>query len=416
MAQTPPEGWFRERAEASGEVFFITQTLPVLCLEFISENAVELFGCTAQELIADPALFGTLDDESLMSLRPGEGRRVEVTWQHQDGQKRWNLVDAVCLEREDGSVVLEGVARDITDLRHAQKALADSEERYRLLAENAWDVIWTMALDGTITYVSPSVERVRGITPAEAAAQTIDEIHPPHSQARVLEYYQRLFTAVAVGGELPVFRGEQEYYRKDGSIMTGELQVIPQVDSQGNVVQILGVTRDISERKQWEADLALLAITDSLTGAYNRRHGEELMHGLISSGSEVTLLMLDIDHFKRINDTQGHRAGDLALTEFSHGVRSLLRPGDVFARWGGEEFVVLLPVAQDVGVRRAEEMCTVTRENSDITVSVGVASGAGVDLDVLLHDADEALYRAKADGRDCVRVAATGRRRPLSPA
>ncbi len=127
-----------------------------------------------------------------------------------------------------------------------------SEELYRLLAENAWDVIWTMALDGSITYVSPAVERVRGITPQEAMAQSPEEINPPASAAVVAEYFGRLFAAIANGTEPPHFRGELEYYRKDGSIMIGELQVIPYT-SDGEVVGILGVTRDISERKKFEA-------------------------------------------------------------------------------------------------------------------------------------------------------------------
>lgn len=134
-----------------------------------------------------------------------------------------------------------------------ESELRRSEERHRLLAENAWDVVWTMALDGSITYVSPGVLRMRGFTPAEAMAQTIDEIHPPATAASVAEYYAKLFAAIAAGTEPPIFRGEHEYYRRDGSIMTGELQVIPHVDSDGQVVEILGVTRDISERKQIEA-------------------------------------------------------------------------------------------------------------------------------------------------------------------
>lgn len=133
----------------------------------------------------------------------------------------------------------------------------DSDRRtgdlYRLLAENAWDVIWTMGLDGSITYVSPSVERVRGISVQEAMNQSPDQINPPESAAIVAEYLGRLFTAIANGAEPPEFRGELEYYRRDGSIMTGDLQVIPHVDADGKVVEILGVTRDISERKKYEA-------------------------------------------------------------------------------------------------------------------------------------------------------------------
>ena len=134
-----------------------------------------------------------------------------------------------------------------------ESELRRSEERHRLLAENAWDVIWTMALDGSITYVSPAIERVRGITASEAMAQTPDQINPPASAAIVAEYFSRLFAAIDSGTEPPEFRGELEYYRGDGSIMVGELQVVPHIGADGNVVEILGVTRDISERKLLDA-------------------------------------------------------------------------------------------------------------------------------------------------------------------
>lgn len=143
--------------------------------------------------------------------------------------------------------------RDVTETKRTNRRVWESEERFRLLAENAWDVIWTMALDGTVTYISPSVERVRGITPEAAMAQTLEEIHPPASAAQVSRYYADLFAAIAAGTEPPVFRGELEYYRRDGSIMIGELDVIPRLNAEGEVTEILGVTRDISDRKRFEA-------------------------------------------------------------------------------------------------------------------------------------------------------------------
>ncbi len=152
-----------------------------------------------------------------------------------------------------GESEVSGGLADSVRSSHLLCDLRRSEERHRLLAENAWDVVWTMALDGSITYVSPAIERVRGITASEAMAQTPDQVNPPSSAAIVAEYFSRLFAAINNGSELPEFRGELEYYRADGSIMVGELQVMPHVGSDGKVVEILGVTRDISERKLREA-------------------------------------------------------------------------------------------------------------------------------------------------------------------
>jgi diguanylate cyclase (GGDEF)-like protein/PAS domain S-box-containing protein len=306
--------------------------------------------------------------------------------------------------------VIEGALADITELHEAETRLMNSEKRSRLLAENAWEVIWTMDLDGKITYVSPAVERMRGITPEEAMRQSLDEIHPPESAASVADYYRQVFAAIEAGTEPPMFRGENEYYRKDGSIMTGELQVIPHLDGSGKVIELIGVTRDISERKVFEAELRNLAVTDTLTGVWNRRHGTELLAADLSArrpGQALSLLMLDIDHFKTINDTFGHQAGDHVLIEIASRLRRSLRGSDMVARWGGEEFVVLLrDCALPDALRLAEDIRAAIAElpfgaMGSLTVSVGVAEArAGEDLTTWLERADQALYRAKRSGRN----------------
>lgn len=317
-----------------------------------------------------------------------------------------------------------GVVRDITgelalqqERDNAIQARAASERRHRLLAENAWDVVWTMGMDGAITYVSPSVERVRGITPEEAAAQTIDQIHPPESATRVMEYFATLYAAIEAGTEPPTFRGEQEYFRKDGSIMLAELQVIPEVDDDGQVIQILGVSRDISERRHYEDELNRLAITDPLTGVWNRRHGEDLFTAdLLEArryGPAMSLLMLDIDHFKTINDTQGHHIGDQVLIELCRRLTANLRTSDILARWGGEEFVIVMrhctltdamPLADKIRSLIAD---TAFDGIGTVTVSIGAAElRPDDDLASWLDRADKAMYQAKAAGRNNVRVQA----------
>lgn len=306
-----------------------------------------------------------------------------------------------------------GIVLDITEEHALRVALADSEERYRQLAENAYDVIWTMELDGTITYVSPSVERVRGITPEEARRQRLDQIHPPESAARVTDYFVRLHAAIANGSAPPTFLGEQEYYRKDGSIMVGELQVIPQIHADGHVVRILGVTRDISELRRHEQELDHIATTDVLTGVWNRRRGERLLATDLAEsrrlGTPVSLLVLDIDHFKSVNDTRGHDVGDRVLVALCRRLEEALRPSDVLVRWGGEEFVVLSRhCTLDAAIALARKLLqrvasTPFAEAGTITISIGVAELHGDDdSERWMHRADQALYDAKAAGRNTV--------------
>lgn len=305
--------------------------------------------------------------------------------------------------------------RDVTERHETARRLAESEERYRLLAENAWDVIWTMGVDGAITYVSPSIERVRGLTPEEAARQPLEEIHPPESLRLVRDYFLALYAAMAAGEVPPVYRGEHEYYRRDGSIMLGELQVVPQVDESGSVVQILGVTRDISDRRAFERELERMAVTDPLTGTMNRRHARGLLaqaqERAAEEGRPMSLLLVDIDSFKDINDRLGHEAGDLVLQEVTRAISGRLGEWDVLCRWGGDEFVVLLP---DRDLEEALALAATLREAVSglviedvgaVTLSIGVAEHArDEDRDAWVRRADQAMYSAKASGRDAVRA------------
>lgn len=170
-------------------------------------------------------------------------------------------------------------------------------------------------------------------------------------------------------------------------------------------------------RERTERRLRELATTDTLTGLPNRQLLEETFERFRVSarddGQPLSLLVMDLDHFKRINDIHGHAAGDRALTDFAHRLRTELRDEDFLCRLGGEEFLAMLPnTPQAVAGRVAERLCAAWREqparwsgfrdDEPHTVSVGIAAlgSDGMDLDTLLRAADKRLYRAKAEGRD----------------
>jgi diguanylate cyclase (GGDEF)-like protein len=175
---------------------------------------------------------------------------------------------------------------------------------------------------------------------------------------------------------------------------------------------------NITDRKLIEMDYARLAATDSLTGLPNRRFFDEFakldMNRFLRFGDPSSLLMIDLDHFKSINDTYGHAVGDEVLRSVASLGKLAFRSSDLFARWGGEEFVCLLSGADECGAVLAaeklrlavEQLSIVSGESAiPVTASIGISSFRRADLaidDALLR-ADAALYRAKADGRNCVR-------------
>lgn len=413
--------WFRRLADRSGLVFFKLRVAPDAAFELLNDAVSDQIGCPVTEGLADAAAVLTCIDPGhadrlagILAMPPGTDDVVELTWRHRaDGHPVYSRFCVQSRQRADGSVVIEGTARDISQLHEAEVNLKLSEDRYRLMAENAWDVIWRMGMDTTITYVSPSVERVRGLTPEEAMRQPLHEALTPDSVVTALGYFQRLFEAMEEGITPPVFQGEVQFYRKDGSIMDAELQVIPYLDADGTVTELIGVSRDISERKIIEAELTRLAITDALTGVWNRGHGEALMAADVAQASEqavaLSVLMIDLDHFKAVNDTYGHQTGDHVLINVARRLTENVRSTDVVARWGGEEFAILMRHCDlDEAMNTAEHLrARISDGPLDavrvVTASIGVAEHRpGEDIASLLARADKALYEAKRAGRNRV--------------
>ncbi len=362
-----------------------------------------------------------------------------------DGQPHWIETHASPYRNDSGqSSGSVASFRVIDDEVAAEEALRCSEERHRLLADNANDVIWTMEQDGNMSYISPAVERLRGFTAEEAMDQAIEQILTPKSALLWTNYLQRLQTVMARGEQLDNFHAELEYHRKDGKTTWCEVLAIPLIDHRANAVQLLGMSRNIQERKLHElelqqardqaqaarlallesnnalsaanSELRKLATTDSLTGISNRRTLESKLDAEIARshryGSQLTLVMFDIDHFKSINDTFGHQIGDEVLVQICQRISRQLRITDSLARWGGEEFMVLMPHCRaEKGQQVAEKLRSLIASQAigpvpRVSGSFGVAQLLDAeDRDHLLQRLDEALYQAKAMGRNRVACA-----------
>jgi diguanylate cyclase (GGDEF)-like protein/PAS domain S-box-containing protein len=213
---------------------------------------------------------------------------------------------------------------------------------------------------------------------------------------------------------------EIEVVLADGSKRTFIVTAQPLLDLMGDTVGVVESYKDITDRKQIEEELRRLATTDPLTGAYNRRQFMQRAQEEIDRSKRyktpLTLLMLDIDHFKAVNDTFGHDAGDDVLKSLVSESLDLLRGSDIFCRLGGEEFAAILThTAPEQGILAAERLrkalkaLTVDTANGAVrfTVSIGVASLLQADLSLqqIMKKADDALYDAKTQGRDRVAIA-----------
>jgi diguanylate cyclase (GGDEF)-like protein/PAS domain S-box-containing protein len=313
----------------------------------------------------------------------------------------------------------------IAERERLQSDLQGSENRFRLLAEASNDVIVLSDLFGERRYVSPAVTAVLGWQPDELLGHDYHQLVHPEDIANVADLIEKCRE-----GE-PVENLPYRCRKSDGSYLWMEASIRLYRDAaSGKPIGFVNVVRDISSRKAADEQLNLafsmvasLAMEDSLTGIANRRHFDETMdrelRRAMRDGSMISLLMIDVDHFKTYNDLYGHLMGDACLRQIAAAAQGVLqRTSDLFARYGGEEFVAVLPNTDSRGaqlvaeqIRSAVEQCCLPHLGNHlgvVTVSIGCATQTVTPDAVgnpLLQAADDALYEAKAAGRNRIEVA-----------
>jgi len=259
-----------------------------------------------------------------------------------------------------------------------------------------------------VQHVGPGVRRVLGYEPQEIEGRTAESYYPQSSDRDAFK------AAIMEKGEVSDFPGQM--VRKDGAIIDISISSHALFDHNGAFAGVEGIYRDVTQRKNLERELQRLATTDMLTGMANRRAfletAENTYQRASAQGTALTLLMLDLDHFKSINDRFGHLEGDRVLVEFARTVKLHLRASDTVGRLGGEEFGLLLPLTSpaegaEVAARildavRALELTDSTGHSYRITTSMGLGALHPSDRSLrdLLDRADQALYLAKHRGRD----------------
>jgi diguanylate cyclase (GGDEF)-like protein/PAS domain S-box-containing protein len=299
------------------------------------------------------------------------------------------------------------IVRDITETHRAHEALAATE-----LFENAFTNapigMALVSLEGTFMKVNGATCELLGYPEPELLALTFQEITHPDDLEADLRQVQRL-----VAGEIERYSMPKRYYTKAGEEVWANLSVSLVRDDAGEPVHFISQIEDISDRKRLEAALQHLADHDPLTGLWNRRaFDQELKRELARCrrhGLEAALLLVDLNHFKHVNDTYGHSAGDELLRKIAAKLQARLRSTDSIARLGGDEFVIILPNtslerATRVAAAVEDEVRTagshVGEQEAYVTASVGVAAlnETTADARAVMADADRAMYRAKQRG------------------
>ena len=305
------------------------------------------------------------------------------------------------------------VSADLHQRRALFRAVRLNEERFRLIAEHSSDLLMHIDADGRFRYVSPSMRQIGGHDPdalvGESCLALIAREH--HSQVSA----GHAETLAAQGATV---RYEYLGLIADGSRRWFETHSRVLYDEDGRPDGVLSIARDIHNRRARETSLTAAALSDALTGLANRRAFEARVAERLAEPGCIgrdCVALFDLDHFKRVNDVHGHEAGDAVLRGFASVALGALREGDLLARFGGEEFVLLLP---DTELEAARQVCERLRRAVSalpiaidglavpVTVSGGVARIGGDGLGPALKTADAALYRAKLAGRDRLALAA----------
>jgi Amt family ammonium transporter len=370
-------------------------------LDMLGYSRDEYVGRNVAEFHVDPQEAA----EIRRRLGAGESvREVELRLRHKDGSTRYGLVSASARSAKGRLVDAHRITRDVTSRVEAELLAM----QFKAMVGSASDAIISKTLDGVITSWNPAAERLYGWTAEQVIGRSIGVIVPPEHPDELPSILARLRRGETVD------HYETIRIRKDGTRLPVSVTVSPIRDDQGRIIGASSIARDVTERKQDEARLQHAALHDALTDLPNRNFFAECVTRALERarrepGYRFAVLFLDLDDFKLVNDSLGHEAGDQLLTGIARRLTTALRPGDVVARQGGDEFTLLLeevvgPGDVEHAARRIREALAapfpVAGRSLVATASIGVVLSEPGDqrAEDLLRDADIAMYRAKALG------------------
>lgn len=412
-----PDVLFQYQLRADGTSWF----------PFISASVQALFRVTPEQAQRDAhIIFATIHPQD----RPGVFQSMQAayqdggTWVHEycllfpDQTVRWVLGNAVTRREADGQLISYGSITDITERKLAETRLQESEARFRSLTDLSSDWYWEIDEQFRFTNFVGYHESRSAVTQQDSLGKTRWELGALNLTDEDWEAHRRVLAAHQPFRDLELQRLDTQ-----GQSYWISVSGTPIFDEQGQFRGYRGIGRDISTRKQAEDETQRLAFYDTLTGLPNRRLlTDRLAHAQVTSARSHyfgALLFIDLDNFKDLNDTLGHDVGDLLLKQVATRLVACLREGDTAARFGGDEFVVMLESLSEHEADAARQVKLVTEKilmrlnapyelverqhNSSPSIGVTLFCGTALSVDELLKRADVAMYQAKAAGRNTLR-------------
>jgi len=339
--------------------------------------------------------------------RDGHCENFELEFVKKDGTTIVGLTSSKIIEL-NGEMCILNITRDITERKKIDKTLNVLSQA---IEQSPASIIIT-DINGDIEYVNKKFTEVTGYSYEEAMRKNPNVLKSDyHSE----EYYKNLWETILTRKE---WRGEFHNKKKNGELYWESAIISPIFNNRGDIIQILAIKEDISERKRLENELKRQARTDGLTGLSNRRHFMETAEKQLlwdkNNPKENAFLMLDIDFFKKVNDNFGHAIGDIAIKMVADVCKETIRRTDILGRIGGEEFAILLVELNYTDAVKIAERLRLNVENIklfdnnevqvNLRVSIGITKyNAEEDsLEDLMIRSDKALYKAKNEGRNRV--------------
>ncbi|MDH5179677.1 MAG: EAL domain-containing protein [Gammaproteobacteria bacterium] len=377
-------------------------------IETFNPAAEQLFGYPQHEIIGQPVswLLPAVNSTSIQDIcgtHESFGKRSHG--------KKFNVAMKIKAMQTENDIYYTCLVSDISERKAAELKLMEAEARYRDLVETAHDLVWSMDLDGRWTYLNNAAQRIYGYSVKEMLGKSFTDFQAKESTDKDMA----AFAKVLEGKELLQY--ETLHLDRDGNPKHISFNAKPLYDENGNAVRITGTARDITEQKIFERELTYQAQHDSLTGLYNRNYFQQELQRLVSraarNGAACALLYLDLDQFKYVNDTLGHAAGDRLLLECTSLLKSHVREGDLLARFGGDEFTILLYNVNRTATERVAENIRQLFESYrfmdsgktfNVTCSIGITmvNSETSSVDDALSQADLACNISKTQGRNCI--------------